>query len=71
MNDFSKLIIMNHLSAGDILWNGAKVTDKFAKAYNARLDSVQGWLNDGKLPPDELLNGLHNMIANHSSFMVE
>ena len=54
------------VKAGDKLYNGAIVTEHFAKAYNAISDRIDRFIADGREAPEYLLNGRHNLLV---SFM--
>ena len=51
------------IQPGERLWNGAIVTTELAAAYNAISAKIAGFEAAGRLAPEELLNGRHNLIA--------
>ena len=51
------------LTVGERLWNGATVTPQLAAAYNKRAAMCDKWRASGREPPQELINGMHNLIA--------
>jgi len=51
------------LKSGDKLWNGAIVTAQLAAAYNAANAKIEAFEKAGKVAPQNLLNGRHNLIA--------
>lgn len=52
------------IQPGERLWNGAIVTKQLAAAYNAISAKIAGFEAIGRPPPEELLNGRHNLIVN-------
>ena len=52
------------LAIGDRLWNGATVTQYLAEAYNSINETIGQFEREGRTPPENLLNGRHNLIAN-------
>jgi hypothetical protein len=53
-----------HLEEGDTVWGGAKIGKHQAAAYNRVNDHIHAWKAIGKEPPEQLLNGRHNILAN-------
>ena len=53
-----------HFQEGDTVWNGAKIGKHQAAAYNRINDHIHAWKALGKEPPEQLLNGRHNILAN-------
>lgn len=51
------------LAAGQRLWNGAIVTAALAAAYNSVSERIEAIEATGRVVPDHLLNGRHNLIA--------
>ena len=58
--------MQTYLKAGERLWNGAIVTTYLAQAYNKITDRVEAFKAEGRIVPEYLLNGRHNLIANCS-----
>ena len=58
--------MQTQVKAGDKLYNGAVVTECFAKQYNAVSARIQRFIDDGREPPEYLLNGRHHFFV---SFM--
>ena len=50
------------IKTGEELWNGAIVTPYLASAYNAIQARIASFESAGLPPPQELLNGAHNLI---------
>lgn len=53
-----------HIEAGYLLWNGAKIGKHQAAAYNRVNDQIHACKAMGKEPPEHLLSGRHNLLAN-------
>lgn len=53
-----------HFEEGDTVWNGSKINKFQADAYNHVNDRVHAWEAINKEPPENLLNGRHNILAN-------
>ena len=53
-----------HIEAGYTLWNGAKIGQHQADAYNHVNDQIHACKAMGKEPPEHLLSGRHNLLAN-------
>lgn len=53
-----------HFQAGDTVWSGKKINRYIADAYNRVNDHIHAWQALGKEPPEHLLNGRHNLLAN-------
>ena len=51
------------MKAGDKLWNGKLVSPQLAAAYNAATQRIETFEREGRAPPEELLNGRHNLLA--------
>ena len=51
------------LRGGEVVWNGAKISEGMAQAYNRANDHIHAWKALGKEPPEHLLNGRHNILA--------
>ncbi len=54
------------MQEGERLWSGAIATASFAEAVNAANRKIWAFEDAGQLVPEHLLNGRHNLIANHS-----
>jgi hypothetical protein len=54
---------LTHIQAGEKLWHGGIVTKGQADAYNAAQEKIYSLRAIGKTPPDNLLNGAHNLLA--------
>jgi hypothetical protein len=61
--DSAYLNCFAHMQAGEALWNGATASKQLAAAYNATQDHIHAWKALGKQPPEQLLNGAHNLLA--------
>jgi len=50
------------LNKGDKLWSGLIVSSDLAAAYNAAYLRAQSFRDNGLPVPEQLLNGLHNLV---------
>lgn len=51
------------LIEGERLWNGKIVTRQLAAVYNSMTAQIERYEREGRQPPQELLNGRHNLIG--------
>lgn len=51
------------LKEGETVWNGKAINRHMADAYNRANDHIHAWKALGKEPPEQLLNGRHNILA--------
>lgn len=52
-----------HVTEGEKLFNGARLSRYVAEAYNRANDHIHAWEALGKHAPEHLLNGRHNLLA--------
>lgn len=52
------------MKAGEKLWNGQIVSSQLAEAYNSIDAKIKAFEKANKIPPENLLNGRHNLINN-------
>lgn len=53
-----------HIQGGETVWNGAKINQSMADAYNRINDHIHAWEATGRQAPEQLLNGRHNLLSN-------
>lgn len=53
---------MTKLQPGEKLYTGAIVSPSFADTYNALTDRIEAFRQEGREPPESLLNGRHNVF---------
>ena len=53
----------NPLKQGDILWNGAIVSEQFADSYNRLQERMASFEQAGRPVPEYLVFGSHNLMA--------
>lgn len=60
--------MLHYLTAGERLWNGVTVTAPLAAAYNRLTDKIAAYDRAGRKPPENILNGRHNLLAGHFNY---
>ena len=60
--------MLHYLTAGERLWNGVIVTAPLAAAYNRLTDKIAAYDRAGRKPPENILNGRHNLLAGYFNY---
>jgi hypothetical protein len=55
----------NPLKAGDILWNGAVVSQEFAESYNRLQERINAFEAANRPVPEYLILGSHNLMSGY------